>query len=32
MIGKTFGLLTVLERAQKREDLISRCIRYKCKC
>lgn len=32
MIGKTFGLLTVLERAPKREDLISRCIRYKCKC
>ena len=32
MINKTFGLLTVLERAPKREDLVSRCIRYKCKC
>lgn len=32
MIGKTFGLLTVLEKAPKREDLVSRCTRYKCKC
>lgn len=32
MIGKSFGLLTVLERAPKRDDLSSRCIRYKCKC
>lgn len=32
MIGQTFGLLTVLEKAQKREELASRCIRYRCKC
>lgn len=32
MIGKVFGKLTVLERAEKRKDLASRCIRYKCQC
>ena len=32
MINQKFGLLTVLERASKRNDLSSRCIRYKCQC
>lgn len=32
MIGKIFYYLTVLQRAEKREDLASRCIRYICKC
>lgn len=32
MIGQKFGLLTVLERAEKRQDLVSRCLRYKCQC
>lgn len=32
MVGKTFGQLTVLSRAKKREDLVSRCVRYNCQC
>ncbi len=32
MIGQTFGQLTVLSRAPKRKDLISRCLRYTCQC
>lgn len=32
MIGQTFYYLTVLKRAEKREDLASRSIRYICKC
>ena len=32
MIGKTFGQLIVLSRAEKRGDLASRCIRYNCQC
>lgn len=32
MIGQTFDKLTVLSRAEKRPELASRCIRYKCQC
>lgn len=32
MVGKKFGNLEVLYRAEKRKDLSSRCIRYICKC
>lgn len=32
MIGQTFGQLTVLSFAPKREELASRCLRYTCQC
>ena len=32
IIGQTFGQLTVLAPAPKREELASRCLRYVCKC
>lgn len=32
MIGQKFNKLTVLSRAEKRPELASRCIRYKCQC
>lgn len=32
MIGQIFGKLTVLEKAPKRVDIKSRCIRYICQC
>lgn len=32
MINERFGSLTVIERAPKRTDLVSRCIRYTCLC
>lgn len=32
MIGKTFGQLLVIKRAEKKENLSSRCIRYTCQC
>ena len=32
MINKKFGKLTVIDVAEKREELRSRCLRYKCKC
>lgn len=32
MIGRTYGYLTVQDRAEKRQDLVSRCRRYKCVC
>lgn len=32
IIGKKFGRLTVLKRAEKDPSLKSRCIRYECQC
>lgn len=32
MVGKQFGELTVIKRADKNPSLKSRCIRYICKC
>lgn len=32
MIGQRFGRLVVVSIAPKRKDLVSRCIRYTCKC
>ena len=32
MVGKSFGNLEVLYRAEKRKDLSNRCIRYVCRC
>ena len=32
IIGQTFGQLTVLSLAPKREELASRCLRYVCQC
>lgn len=32
MIGKKFGKLVVLKRAEKRPELSSRCLRYLCQC
>ena len=32
MIGKTFGRLKVIERAERDVTLKNRCIRYKCQC
>ena len=32
MIGRRFGKLIVLQRAEKNPNLASRCIRYQCQC
>ena len=32
MIGQKFNKLTVLSRAEKRPEIVSRRIRYRCRC